>query len=102
LSGLFGVTAGQRFIRRQDFHVRQDQEELTSGATLFIECIFAFPELEELNEDEIEDAVPEFFLQMAASAPATLSRSVFAFRPHGRMTERPTEPSMKTRDGSQR
>jgi predicted ATPase len=69
LSRLFGVTTGQRIVRRQDFHVSRDQEELTSGATLFIECVFVFPELEELDEDEVEDAVPEFFLQMAASAP---------------------------------
>jgi putative ATP-dependent endonuclease of OLD family len=69
LSRLFGVTTGQRLVRRQDFHVGRDQEELTSGATLFIECVFAFPELEELDEDKVEDAVPEFFLQMAASAP---------------------------------
>ena len=69
LSRLFGVTTGQRLVRRQDFHVSRDQEELTSGATLFIECVFVFPELEELDEDEVEDAVPEFFLQMAASAP---------------------------------
>ncbi len=67
LSRLFGVTAGQRLIRRQDFHVKPDQDELPSGVSLFIECIFAFPELEGLDEDEIEDAVPEFFLQMAAS-----------------------------------
>jgi putative ATP-dependent endonuclease of the OLD family len=69
LSRLFGVTAGQRIVRRQDFHVARDQDELPSDATLFIECVFAFPELEGLDEDDAEDAVPEFFLQMAASAP---------------------------------
>jgi putative ATP-dependent endonuclease of OLD family len=69
LSRLFGVTTGQRLVRRQDFHVRPNEVELPSGTSLFIECIFAFPELEGLDEDEVDDAVPEFFLQMAASAP---------------------------------
>jgi predicted ATPase len=69
LSRLFGVTPAQRAVRRQDFHVPADQQELQSGATLSIEVVFAFPELEGLDEDDAEDAVPEFFLQMAASAP---------------------------------
>lgn len=69
LSRLFGVTPAQRTVRRQDFHLPADQQELQSGATLFIEVIFSFPELESLDEDAASDAVPEFFLQMAASAP---------------------------------
>jgi len=69
LSRLFGVTPAQRTVRRQDFHLPADQQELQSGATLFIEVIFSFPELEGLDEDAAADAVPEFFLQMAASAP---------------------------------
>ncbi|NIA70983.1 AAA family ATPase [Pelagibius litoralis] len=69
LSRLFGVTPTQRAVRRQDFHVPADHQELQSGATLSIEVVFSFPELEGLDEDEAEDAVPEFFLQMAASAP---------------------------------
>ena len=69
LSRLFGVTPAQRSVRRQDFHLPADQQELQSGATLSIEAIFSFPELEGLDEDDAEDAVPEFFLQMAASAP---------------------------------
>jgi predicted ATPase len=69
LSRLFGVTPAQRTVRRQDFHVPADQLELQSGATLSIEVVFSFPELEGLNEEDAEDAVPEFFLQMAASAP---------------------------------
>ncbi|MDA8170651.1 MAG: AAA family ATPase [Nitrospiraceae bacterium] len=69
LSRLFGVTPAQRTVRRQDFHLPADHQELQSGATLSIEVLFSFPELEDLEEVAIEDAVPEFFLQMAASAP---------------------------------
>ncbi|MHB0790075.1 ATP-dependent nuclease [Bradyrhizobium sp. 5.13L] len=69
LSRLFGVTSGQRLVRRQDFHVAADQDELPSGTTLSVECILTFPELEGLDADELGEAVPEFFLQMAASAP---------------------------------
>ena len=69
LSRLFGITPAQRTVRRRDFHLPADQPELQSGDTLAIEVVFCFPELEGLNEDEAEAAVPEFFLQMAASAP---------------------------------
>ncbi len=69
LSRLFGVTPSQRAVRRQDFHLPANQQELQSGATLSIEVLFSFPELEGLDDDAAEDAVPEFFLQMAASAP---------------------------------
>ena len=58
LSRLFGVTPAQRSVRRQDFHLPADQQELQSGATLSIEAIFSFPELEGLDEDDAEDAVP--------------------------------------------
>lgn len=69
LSRLFGITPAQRAVRRQDFHLPANQQELQPGATLSIEVIFSFPELEDTGEDVAEDAVPEFFLQMAASAP---------------------------------
>jgi len=69
LSRLFGVTPGQRSVRKQDFHLPANRQELQSGATLSVEVILGFPELEGLDEDEAADAVPEFFLQMAASAP---------------------------------
>lgn len=71
LSRLFGVTPAQRAVRRGDFHLPTDHQELRSGARLSIEVIFSFPELEGLDEEAAEDAVPEFFLQMAASAPST-------------------------------
>lgn len=69
LSRLFGITPAQRTVRRQDFHLPADQQELPSGATLSIEVLFSFPELGGIDADAAEDAVPEFFLQMAASAP---------------------------------
>ncbi|MGX5850274.1 ATP-dependent nuclease [Mesorhizobium sp. PL10] len=69
LSRLFGVTSSQRTIRRRDFHIPKGSQELESGASLAIEVVFGFPELEGLDEEDYEDAVPEFFLQMAASAP---------------------------------
>ena len=67
LSRLFGVTTGQRTVRRRDFHLPADQQELQTGASLSVEVILSFPELEGLDDDAIEDAVAEFFLQMAAS-----------------------------------
>lgn len=69
LSRLFGITPTQRAVRRQDFHLSARQQELPSGTTLSIEVVFVFPELEDLDDDAADDAVPEFFLQMAASAP---------------------------------
>ncbi|HFD88172.1 MAG TPA: DUF2813 domain-containing protein [Gammaproteobacteria bacterium] len=69
LSRLFGVTAAERSVQKRDFHVPVGQQMLQSGATLSIEVIFSFPELDGVDENEAEDAVPEFFMQMAASAP---------------------------------
>lgn len=66
---LFGITPTQRNVRRQDFHLPVNQEELQTGDTLTIEVRFAFPELDDLEGDATTDAVPEFFHQMAASAP---------------------------------
>jgi putative ATP-dependent endonuclease of the OLD family len=41
LSRLFGVTPAQRAVRRQDFHVPANEQELQSGATLSIESVFS-------------------------------------------------------------
>ncbi|WP_111745681.1 ATP-dependent nuclease [Salinisphaera orenii] len=71
LSRLFSVTSSNRRVQKQDFHVPADHLDPQSEASLSIEAILAFPELEGLNEDNAEDAVPEFFLQMAASSPGT-------------------------------
>jgi len=75
LSRLFGITPAQRTVRRQDFHLPVDQQELQSGTTLSIEVFFSFPELRDVDEDNAADAVPEFFLQMAASAPGSALRA---------------------------
>lgn len=69
LSRLFGVSSSQRAVHRRDFHIPKESHQLESGASLIIEAIFGFPELAGLEEEEYECAVPEFFLQMAASAP---------------------------------
>jgi putative ATP-dependent endonuclease of OLD family len=70
ISRLFGITAGQRMIGRQDFHLAADQQGLASGAALAIEVVFGFPELEGMDGEASRDAVPEFFTQMAASGPS--------------------------------
>lgn len=69
ISRLFGVTSGQRTIRREDFHIAVDQSELETDTSLFIDVIFSFPELMSLDEEEVADAVPEFFHQMIATGP---------------------------------
>ena len=69
LMRLFGVAPAQRAVQRQDFHLPVDQKQLQTGATLSIEVFFSFAELEEHDRDASDNAVPEFFLQMVASAP---------------------------------
>jgi len=69
LSRLFGVGSRQRSVRRRDFHLPAESPVLTDGASLMLEAIFVFPELHGKTEAQFADAIPEFFLQMAASAP---------------------------------
>src|SRR5579875_758872 len=69
LSRLFGITPTQRAGRREDFHVPRDQPQLQPGATLSIEVLFSFPELNGREEGAAQSAVPEFFHQMAIAAP---------------------------------
>jgi len=69
LSRLFGVTSTQRRIRRQDFHLPPDSHNLQSGATLIIEVVFSFPEIEGDDANQVGDAIPEFFQHMSASEP---------------------------------
>ena len=69
LSRLFGITPTQRAVRREDFHVPRDQPQLQPGATLSIEVLFSFPELNGREEGAAQSAVPEFFHQMAIAAP---------------------------------
>lgn len=67
LSRLFGITPAQRSIRKQDFHVSPDIQELRSGTMLIIEVVFSFPELSCNHQNT--DAIPAFFNHMAASGP---------------------------------
>lgn len=66
LARLFGISSAQRSIRRSDFHISVDADEIVSGAALSIDCLLCFPELDGENEGR-ENAVPEVFEQMCAS-----------------------------------
>lgn len=66
VSRLFGTSSSQRSIQRRDFHIPLGQNELQSGATLFIEAVLAFPELDKQTVSSL-DTIPEFFNQMVAS-----------------------------------
>jgi putative ATP-dependent endonuclease of the OLD family len=68
LARLFGVSSGDRGIRKSDFHLPTDTDlAKISELSLFIEVCIAFPELEE--EDTPSEAVPECFRQMSVDAP---------------------------------
>ncbi|MFC1867665.1 ATP-dependent endonuclease [Thermodesulfobacteriota bacterium] len=69
LSRLFGVTPVQRTVRQRDFHLPPVQQDLQSGANMSIDIVLSFPELDGMAGNAVGDAVPEFFLQMAASEP---------------------------------
>lgn len=69
LARLFGVSPGDRGIRKSDFHVPagtapEDLEELQ----LWIEARIEFPELAD-GEDGAGSAVPDCFRQMVVDAP---------------------------------
>ena len=69
LSRLFGVTNDLRRVRRQDFHVPQDEDLLLAERTFSVEVLLDFPELRDSSGSDGEEsdasAVPEFFHQMA-------------------------------------
>ena len=69
LSRLFGVPNEQRRVRRQDFHVPQDEDSAPTERTFSVEVVLDFPELRNSNREDEDDgdatAVPEFFHQMA-------------------------------------
>ena len=71
LSRLFGVSNHQRSIRKSDFHISSDGDSLPDGSRLFIDAVFAFPELDAVPDDENDTvtapAVAEFWRQMSAS-----------------------------------
>lgn len=63
LQRLFGVTADQRRMRRQDFHVAANEKTAPAQRQVVLEAIIAFPEL---DQDKDSPTVPEFFRHMAA------------------------------------
>ncbi|AMP36962.1 ATP-dependent nuclease [Ralstonia solanacearum] len=69
LQRMFGVTAEQRRLRKQDFHVPGDETDRPVARTLVIEAIVAFPELDIDNDNP---AVPAFFKNMAAEENGSL------------------------------
>lgn len=69
LQRLFGVTADQRRLRKQDFHVPFNEAARPAGRTLVIEALVAFPELDADNDSP---AVPAFFKHMAAEENGNL------------------------------
>lgn len=67
LSRLFGTSTAQRSIRRQDFHIPINCQELKNGDCLSIEAVLTFPKILESDDNALK-AVPEFFYQMVATA----------------------------------
>jgi putative ATP-dependent endonuclease of OLD family len=64
LRRLFGVTAEERTVRVDDFHVPAGETKAPQSRALAIEAVLAFPELE--ADDDDNAAVPEFFRRMTA------------------------------------
>ncbi|MFO0849960.1 MAG: AAA family ATPase [Gemmataceae bacterium] len=68
LARLFGVTPGDRGIRKSDFHVPPDADLVAiNELTLFVEVRIDFPELKAGKDSS--DAVPECFKHMSVDAP---------------------------------
>ena len=68
LARLFGVSAGDRGIRKSDFHLPPDTDlAAVTELSLFIEARIEFPELG--DEEASGEAVPECFRQMSIDAP---------------------------------
>ncbi len=61
LQRLFGITTDDRTVRIDDFHVPAGETEAPQSRTLVIEAVLAFPELDDDDDDEGKDAVPQFF-----------------------------------------
>ncbi len=72
LQRLFGITTDDRTVRIDDFHVPAGETEAPQSRTLVIEAVLAFPELDDGDDDEGKDAVPQFFHRMAADDQGSL------------------------------
>ncbi|MGH3938068.1 MAG: ATP-dependent nuclease, partial [Pseudonocardiaceae bacterium] len=68
---LFGISADDRAIRADDFHVPAGELTALDTRTLTIEAVLAFPELDD-DDQNGKDAVPEFFHRMAATDDGVL------------------------------
>lgn len=66
LTRLFGISRSQRTVLKSDFHLGANDNALDDGSVLQIEAVFAFPELENDEQDEA-GAVAEFWKQMGAT-----------------------------------
>ncbi|MGC4795724.1 ATP-dependent nuclease [Micromonospora saelicesensis] len=71
---LFGITAQERTLRADDFHVPAGETSKPRNRELTIEAVLAFPELGDEGSDRTGlprpggvQAVPEFFARMAAA-----------------------------------
>ncbi|RSS80564.1 ATP-dependent endonuclease [Streptomyces sp. WAC06614] len=80
---LFGISAKERAVRVDDFHVPLDETDVPPTRELTIEAVLAFPELDGDDDDDTaegekhqaQDApplVPEFFRRMAATEDGDL------------------------------
>jgi len=67
---LFGVTANERQVRVDDFHVPADEIDVPETRSFTIDTVLAFPELD--DDDSGVHTVPEFFHQMTATHDGTL------------------------------
>ncbi|MET9240953.1 AAA family ATPase [Nonomuraea sp. NPDC003709] len=67
---LFGISASDRGVRADDFHVPAGETTPPESRNLTIEAVLAFPELEE-ESDLGNITVPEFFHRMASTADGT-------------------------------
>ena len=61
---LFGTSAAQRSVRKSDFHVPVADAQIAYNASLSIDCVLGFPELDAAGEDD-DDSVPEVFRHMS-------------------------------------
>ncbi|MEW2550412.1 AAA family ATPase [Streptomyces zhihengii] len=81
---LFGMSAKERAVRVDDFHVPLDETDAPPIRELTIEAVLAFPELDgdddggdtegekRQSQDEFSRLVPEFFRRMAATEDGDL------------------------------
>ncbi|WP_216893066.1 ATP-dependent nuclease [Nocardia alni] len=81
---LFGITAQERTVRVDDFHVSVSEVAAPTTRQLTVEVVLAFPELDTEEPDNDDDqstssaltvasrAVPEFFQRMAATDESDL------------------------------